>query len=486
MTYWYTPPSGIFSRSYLMGSHPWPAEPFNVQRIAIIGAGPSGLSTAKFLLAEKSFNQIDVFEQQPAVGGVWFYHQNIVGHIDIPQTTPQHSPELPVWPKGAAAPLFSNPMYDKLNTNIPKELMKFSDQDFPSESLLYPTREDVQEYLVEYSQDVKGLIKFSTRVEDICLLSQDGQHRWELTSKSTITNETTKSDYDAIMVANGHYSVPFIPQVPGIEVFNSKYPAVISHSKLYRTSEDFINKKVIVVGAGPSGLDIAMQIAQVCKSPLLRSVRAPSSLKEDNKEEVSVIAEFLIEQRGVRFADGRIETDIDAIVYCTGYLYSYPFLESLDPPIVTTGRLVHRLYRQLFNIDYPTLAFAVLQKKIIPFPLSEVQASAVAKVWSNKLHLPRKEEMELLEKKELEEQGDEHNFHILGYPKDADYINGLHDWVKTSVDGFAKQPAYWGRRERWLREIAGWELKKKFLEEGERAKSTGDLGFELENGSNVP
>jgi hypothetical protein len=200
-------------------------------------------------------------------------------------------------------------------------------------------------------------------------------------------------------------------------------------------------------------------------------------LAQDNKREVSIITEFLVEQRGVRFADGTIETDIDAIVYCTGYLYSYPFLKSLDPPIITTGRLVHGLYKQLFNITYPTLALSALQKKIIPFPLSEVQAAAVSKVWANKLNLPTKEQMELLGQKEREEQGDERNFHILGYPKDAEYINDMHDWVKTSIDGFAKEPAYWGKKELWLREING-ELKKKFVEDGERARTAEKLGFE--------
>jgi cation diffusion facilitator CzcD-associated flavoprotein CzcO len=221
-----------------MGSLIRPAGPFSVKRIGVIGAGPSGLAAAKFFLAENAFDQIDVFEQQPEVGGVWFYHRNIVGHINVPQITPHDPPELLIWPKGAAASLFSNPMYDKLNTNIPKELMQFSDQAFLSKSLLYPTREDVQNYLVDYSQDVRHLIKFSTQVEDIRLSLRGGQHRWELTSKSTITDESRKSEYDAILVASGHYSVPYIPSVPGIEAFDSAYPSIITHSKVRVSSEE--------------------------------------------------------------------------------------------------------------------------------------------------------------------------------------------------------------------------------------------------------
>lgn len=152
-----------------------------------------------------------------------------------------------------------------------------------------------------------------------------------------------------------------------------------------------------MVGSAASGLDIGTQISQVCKKPLLNSVRTSSPIKlgQENKEEVPPIAEYLVNGRCVRFEDGRVEKDIDAIVYCTGYLYSYPFLKSLDPPIVTTGRRARGLYQQLFNITHPTIAFTALSQKIIPFPVSEAQGAAISKAWPNRLLLPEKEEMEL-------------------------------------------------------------------------------------------
>jgi len=462
-----------------MGSIPHPSGQFSVKRIGIIGAGPSGLAVAKYLLAENAFDKIDIFEQQSEVGGVWFYTPDVVGQIPVPQTTPHVPPESPIWPEGAAAPLFSNAMYDHLNTNIPKHLMQFSDLDFPSESLLFPKREDVQNYLVQYSQDIRHIIKFSTQVEEISLTEGDSPRHWELNSKFTITNETRKDQYDAIVVATGHYSVPIIPSVLGIEDFNSTYPSIITHSKVYRSPVAFKDKKVVVVGNAASGLDIGKQISTVSKRPLLNSVTTPSAPGEQNdKEEVPPIAEFLPAERAVRFEDGRVEADIDAVVYCTGYMYSYPFLESLDPAFITSGRRVIGLYRQLFSIDHPTLAFTALPKQIIPFPLSESQGAAIAKVWTNKLALPEREEMVSAEKQQLEEQGDGNNFHVLGYPKDAEYINGLHEWVSGSSDGFAKEPPFWRAKERWLREINA-ELKISFVKDGERAKTTEELGYEL-------
>jgi len=195
------------------------------------------------------------------------------------------------------------------------------------------------------------IVTFSTQVQDVRM---DDEH-WEVTAKSTITQKETTARYDAIIIANGHYSVPFIPFIPGIESFNSAYPSAIRHSKQYRSPRPFLNQKVIVVGSGASGLDIGTQISHVCRKPLLNSVKTPSPLKlgQENKEEVSPIAEFLVKERGVRFEDGRVEKDIDAIIYCTGYLYSYPFLKHLDPAVVTDGRRVRGLHTSYACLHSP-------------------------------------------------------------------------------------------------------------------------------------
>ena len=372
-------------------------------------------------------------------------------------------------------------VYDRLNTNIPKMLMGFSDIAFPAESLLFPRREDVRDYVIRYAKDIRHLITFSTQVEDITCSSVEGNEKWTVTSSSTVTSEKSTTTYDAVVVSNGHYSVGAIPDIPGIKAFHDAYPTVISHAKSYRSPDVFKEKKVIVVGSGPSGLDIGTQISFYSKLPLLNSVQSSSTIQfnQDSKEEVPPIAEYIIEDRSVRFTDGRIEKGIDAVIYCTGYLYSYPFLESLKPPVVTDGHRVRGLYKQLFNISHPTLAFTALPQRVIPFPLSEVQGAAIAKVWSNKLALPPNDEMMLLEQKQVEELGDGTSFHLLGYPKDAQYINEFHDWVGTAEDGFAKEPIHWGEKECWLRENFV-DLRIKFVETGGRAKTMEELGFNFD------
>lgn len=466
-----------------MGSflRPFAGGRVDIRRVAVIGAGPSGLAAAKYLQAEEYFEKIDVFEQQAEVGGVWHYTPVTGEAVPVPSTTPHVPLEKPIWPKDSDFPLFSNPMYDNLYTNLPKDLMRFTDLSFPPECLLFPTRQDVQEYLIQYSQGIRDLISFSSQVVDVRLLGGNGKDRWGVTVKSTITGESTQNEYDAVLVSCGHYSVPFIPSVPGIEAFNSAHPTVISHAKIFRSPDKFANKKVIVVGNAASGIDIGTQISEVCKRPLLNSVRSPSVIKtaEERKEELPIIVEYLADQRAVRFADGRIESEIDAIVYCTGYFYSYPFLETVKPSIITTGRRALGLYQHVFNIAHPSLAFVTLPQKIVPFPVSEAQGAAISTVWANKLSLPTEDEMETWEKHRAAEHGEGTSFHVLGHPYDGEYINELHDWVTNAQNGYGKVPPFWTPREFHLREIFA-TLRQKFEEGGHKARRIEDLGIDEE------
>ena len=183
--------------------------------------------------------------------------------------------------------------------------------------------------------------------------------------------------------------------------------------------------------------------------------------------------------QGVRFANGRIEKDIEAIVYCTGYLFSYPQFETLHPQLVTNGERVRGLYQQLFNIRHPALAFPALSYKIVPFPITDVQGAAMARVWANRLTLPSEQDMTLAEEKQVEELGDGRKFHVLGYPKDAEYINGMHDWVMTARAGPGREPVCWEERELWMREN-DLAMRKKFVKMGSRAKTMEELGFHYE------
>ena len=288
------------------------------------------------------------------------------------------------------------------------------------------------------------------------------------------------------MVANGHYTVPSLPDIKGIREWNKIHQGVISHSKFYRQPQPFAGKKVIVVGNAASGTDITSQIATVSRLPILNSIRSNPNLiyEADYKENVPEIQEFILTDQprnAVRFCDGRIEADIDAILFCTGYHYSFPFLKTLRPPLVSTGERVQHLFKHIWYIPDPTLAFIGLPSKIIPFRTVEGQSAALAYVWSGRLTLPTSLEMREWEEKVVAERGAGKQFHVLPFPKDFEYHNELISWVsKASARRPNALPLQWTQEEMWLRERCP-AIKKAFADRGEErhaVRTITELGFD--------
>lgn len=459
---------------------------FDVKRVAIIGAGPCGLSAVKYLLAQEHFDSIVVYEKNPEVGGVWYYIRKPSEKLHVPQTSPFCPPDPPIKPKDeGVAPVFPSPMYETLHTNIPHTLMKYGDKDFPKGELIFPHRKVVQEYLVDYSQEIRHLIKFSTRVNIVTLRREGGKDLWDVETESILDGQKSKNTFDAVVVASGHYATTYMPEVKGIQEFHAAHPGVITHSKTYRVPEDYADKKVLVVGNSASGLDIATQISRHSKSPLLLSVHDPTDedhLAHTRAEEVPAIEELLVEERGVRFSDGRVEKDLDAIVYCTGYLFTFPFLETLMPGLVSDGRRVYGLYRHLFHIDHPTLVFPGLPIKVIPFPVSEAQAAVYARVWANALTLPSTKEMSRWEEEEALRRGSA--FHVFPKGGDSALLDEFHEWVARSSSTKGKEPPVWDTEQRWQRTVYA-DAKLKFEKTGRNARSLEELDFRYQPPSQV-
>lgn len=450
---------------------------FRVRRVAIIGAGPSGLAAAKYLGAQDAaLDTIDIFEQQGDIGGIWNYSSVAPAPCPAPQTDPFFPPDAPLPARPGHAPVFPSPLYERLHSNIPGSLMSYSDKSFLADSCVFPSRGDIQQYLLEYAEDVRHLIRFCFQVTALSCSQVDGHDRWRLTARSTLTDEVVDDAYDAVVVANGHYSVPFTPAVPGMEPFHQAFPSVIAHSKQYRTAEAFEGRKTVIVGNGPSGLDIALQINQVSKGRVLLSVRTPTppgKLAHTGCEEVPEIAEFLVDRRGVRFKNGRIETDIDAVVFCTGFFYSYPFLPDLGRSFITDGRGVHGLYKHLFCIRHPTLVFPALKTKSVTWPVAEAQAAVFSAVWSNDVKLPSVEDMERWSRELEKREGPV--LHADAPLADGLYINELHDWV-ARAERVGKTPPRWGDDYFWRRSVFA-EAKVLFEEQGCRATTLEELGL---------
>ncbi|KAF2008512.1 FAD/NAD(P)-binding domain-containing protein [Aaosphaeria arxii CBS 175.79] len=470
-----------------------------IKRVAIIGAGSAGLATAKYLLAEKVFSKIVLFEQRQEVGGVWNYSGSPSRpwqfDFTIPRVRPSQTVEKPVVQEdannGTKKAIFPSPLYDYLETNIPYSLMNFTDHRFPADSALFPKFEVVKRYLDGYAEDVKHLVRLGTQVLQVSPESEAGRPIWKVISEDVISQKRTEEQFDAVVCANGHYSDPFIPDIEGLKEFQQKYPDVISHSKYYRKPEVYADKKVLIIGNSASGLDISTQISKVTPHVIVSEKEKPNVVHNPS---TSIhyrpeITSFLPDRQSVRFADGHVESDIDSVIFCTGYQYSFPFLQNLVLPVVTTGQRTNHVWEQVVYWPRPTLTFLTLPQRIVPFPVAEAQAAYISRVYSGRVSLPSTEEMKAWEEARVQEKGDGKGFHDMMFPADAEYINRLHNLSMSAAkiderrlenDGAGKIPPYWGEEKQWVRQRIQ-KIKQVALSLGDKRlgiKSLQDLGFD--------
>lgn len=78
------------------------------------------------------------------------------------------------------------------------------------------------------------------------------KNRWKLTIEDLVSKTISEKEYDVVLVCVGNYSVPNIPKVAGIDAFKGS----VIHSHDYRKPDPYNQKKVLIVGSGPSGVDI--------------------------------------------------------------------------------------------------------------------------------------------------------------------------------------------------------------------------------------
>ncbi|KAI4271250.1 MAG: hypothetical protein L6R38_006905 [Xanthoria sp. 2 TBL-2021] len=469
---------------------------YNIRKVGIVGGGPAGIATAKHLLAERHYELIDIFEQQASTGGVWNYSTYAPSEeLSIPQTNPHQPLQEPRWQPSIGAdttpskPAFATPMYDRLESNLPHFLMKHPDDDSLEHQPLFAGRESVLEYLNRYADDVRYLIKFQTQVYDIRKKSDGDCDKWLVCTRDLRSCKVSERLYDAVVVASGHHSVPVLPDIPGIRAWDMEHPGIITHSMYYRKPDSFKDKKVVVVGNSFSGLDIANQISTVSKHPVWNSERSKKpdfQSRETWKKEMVEIAEFISPSeahRALRFADGQVVSDVDAVVFCTGYYYSFPFLSSLQPSVIVTGERVENLYQHIFYIDHPSIAFVGMPFKVIPFRTWEGQAAVIARVWSGRLELPRKEEMRAWESDRIADRGAGRKFHDLGKLEDFRYHNDLVDWALQAMPREDdRTPPKWSERDAWVRKNIP-AIKTAFADKGDArhlVRSVEELGFEFQ------
>jgi len=344
-------------------------------KVAIIGAGPCGLSALRsFEQAEKKSEKIpDVvcFDKQEDWGGLWNYSWRT--------GSDQYGDPVP------------NSMYRYLWSNGPKECLEFADYSFdehfgkPIPS--FPPREVLYDYILGRVKkgNSKNKIKFSSTVTNVIY----NGNNFEVTYRDK-KNATSSTDiFDYVIVANGHFSVPFIPEYPGMKAF----PGRIMHSHDFRDAEEFRNKNVVVLGSSYSAEDVALQCHKYgAKSVTIAYRHNPMGFKWP-KGMKEVFHLDRLEGNKAIFKDGNVQ-ETDAVILCTGYLHHFPFL-SEDLKLNTGNRLYPpKLYKGVVWQNNHKLMYLGMQDQFHTFNMFDCQAWFARDVIMGKIKVPDSLEIE--------------------------------------------------------------------------------------------
>lgn len=199
-----------------------------MERFCIIGAGACGLAVAK-TFAERGI-PFDCFEALSDVGGIW-------------------NPESP------------HVVYGSTYLNSSKKLSRYPDFEFPEEWALYVSRKQAQSYLSAYAKEF-GLyprISFNSRVTR----AEPTRTGWRV----TVEGEKAPRDYAGLIVANGHHWQQSVPTYPG------HFSGEMLHSHDVKSKEQLKGKRVLVVGAGNSAVDILSDAALEESARAIHSMR---------------------------------------------------------------------------------------------------------------------------------------------------------------------------------------------------------------------
>ena len=380
-------------------------------RVAVIGAGAAGLTAMKELLEVGA--EVVGYDKGDRPGGLWIC--------------------------GSSSGI--SPSYSSLHLNTSKGRTEFADFPMPEDWPDYPSVDRVAGYLGDYAEAFGLLphLRFSTTVNSVERDDSDGS--WVVE-----TEPGGVERFDAVVVANGHNWSPRWPTPP----YPGAFDGLQMHAHDYMEADVFRDKRVLIVGMGNSAMDIAVDASFVSRGPVLLSARrgvhivpkylfgrpadatggaiaflpwrlrqgvaetmlrlgvgkpqsyglpAPAVGLFQNHPTISdtimhrlthgevVARPGVAELDGglVKFADGRND-EVDVIVWATGYEVTIPFLSERwlgeDPERLP-------LYRRVFHLDDPTLAFVgLMQSTGAALPIVEQQSKLFAAYLGGRYALP--------------------------------------------------------------------------------------------------
>ncbi len=188
-------------------------------KFALIGAGPMGLAMAKIL--KEQGVAFDGFELHSDVGGLW--------DIEAPRST----------------------MYESAHLISSKTMTEFADFPMKAEVAEYPSHREMAQYFRDFAEhfDLRAHYRFNTEVVQVTPVGESGEG-WRVVTRQN--GQQNEAIYAGVLIANGTLSEPNMPHFPG------QFDGEMIHASQYRHPEQFAGKRVLIVGAGNSGCDIAV------------------------------------------------------------------------------------------------------------------------------------------------------------------------------------------------------------------------------------
>ena len=346
------------------------------KRVAIIGAGPSGLAQLRAFQSAKQngeeIPEVVCYEKQDNWGGLWNY----------------------TWRTGLdqyGEPVHGS-MYRYLWSNGPKEGLEFADYSFEEHFgkpiASYPPRAVLFDYIEGRVKKagVRDWIKFNHAVRNVSYDEASGLFTVAVKDlKADVVNSET---FDHVIVASGHFSTPSVPEFEGMDAFNGR----ILHAHDFRDAMEFKDKDLLLVGTSYSAEDIGSQCWKYGAKSLTVSHRtAPMGYEwPDNWQEVPLLMK--LDKDTAYFKDGTSKK-IDAVILCTGYIHHFPFMEE-DLRLKTNNRLYPvNLYNGVVWEHNPKLMYLGMQDQWYTFNMFDAQAWYARDVIMGKLDVPSQAEM---------------------------------------------------------------------------------------------
>ncbi|KAI0204870.1 putative dimethylaniline monooxygenase [Astrocystis sublimbata] len=409
------------------------------KRVAIVGAGPAGALATDALVKEGAFDTIRVFERQNKIGGTWLYNDEHAHRIPSLRALIEHRADAPVSiPSSlpcqtAKEDVVSSPEFryadsgchKHLHSNVPPVIQASTQEPIPqvvSEHMKAQHGKDApfrhREVMRDWVESIfingnnMNLVELNTTLEK----AEKVDSEWILTlRRSTPGDENDywwQEKFDYLVVATGHFYLPYMPAIPGILDYDEKFPGRIMHAKHYPEISHFEGKRVVVVGGSVSAFDALHDIRGVTRGPVISSLRKPNPIygwtpfKHPSIDIRSEISSFDSETGRINFADGSTADDVDLVLFGTGYEFSFPAIPDVK---VKNGR-IPGLYEHVFSIEDPSLVLIGMVYAGFGIRVFEWQAVAVARVLAGRAKLPSREEMRKWEADRVAKIGDNVSF----------------------------------------------------------------------------